>query len=555
MTSPLGSLRKYYWLCAIFASFFAAALILREIDSKDNPYHIFTSLLITIILESLVIWWGILTYSRITDRYIKKWIAVICVLLVFYLLLRHLKYNVFDSYTDAVRITWYMYYIPMLLIVVCCIYAVYHLNNDNTKDIQTPKSFVVLMIISIILILAVLTNDYHQLVFKFPDDGFVNSDKNYSRGILYFVISAWYLICSIIFICMVIKRSKMPGKNKFIWVPTAILALAYLYHVLYTLSIVPYFFRDMIIVNAFFTVLIFESMLQTGIIKSNLFYSYLFKQSSIPAMILDDDRNVIFSNRDGKICDDKIIDMLCEENVIVDENIRFNILHLSSGYIIWKDNISRLVSLKKKLDSSRSYLEGKYVAESNMQNTNIVRRRLRERNLLYDEMRSYTSQKVQQIRQLTEEFEKVAKEDEWKYLFLIGALSIYIKRIDNLIFIEKENGMIPPEEINNCISEIERHLKVFGILCHSSVYLTGNLTITETARLYYEIIEIIEHTESVKPSYFISLTEKKYTYGLRVRISGIDDIPKFNMDRYSVEQEDDEEFILIKSYDKESNIV
>lgn len=347
----------------------------------------------------------------------------------------------------------------------------------------------------------------------------------------------------------------MPGKNKFIWVPTAILALAYLYHVLYTLSIVPYFFRDMIIVNAFFTVLIFESMLQTGIIKSNLFYSYLFKQSSIPAMILDDDRNVIFSNRDGKICDDKIIDMLCEENVIVDENIRFNILHLSSGYIIWKDNISRLVSLKKKLDSSRSYLEGKYVAESNMQNTNIVRRRLRERNLLYDEMRSYTSQKVQQIRQLTEEFEKVAKEDEWKYLFLIGALSIYIKRIDNLIFIENENGMIPPEEINNCISEIERHLKVFGILCHSSVYLTGNLTITETARLYYEIIEIIEHTESVKPSYFISLTEKKYTYELRVRISGIDDIPKFNMDRYSVEQEDDEEFILIKSYDKESNIV
>lgn len=43
MTSPLSSLRKYYWLCAIFASFFAAALILREINSKDNPYHIFTS--------------------------------------------------------------------------------------------------------------------------------------------------------------------------------------------------------------------------------------------------------------------------------------------------------------------------------------------------------------------------------------------------------------------------------------------------------------------------------------------------------------------------------
>ena len=57
------------------------------------------------------------------------------------------------------------------------------------------------------------------------------------------------------------------------------------------------------------------------------------------------------------------------------------------------------------------------------------------------------------------------------------------------------------------------------------------------------------------PSYFISLTEKKYTNELRVRIPGIDDIPKFNMDRYSVEQEDDEEFILIKSYDKESNIV
>ncbi len=37
-----------------------------------------------------------------------------------------------------------------------------------------------------------------------------------------------------------------------------------------------------------------------------------------------------------------------KKNVIVDENIRFNRLHLSSGYIIWKDNISRLVSLKEK---------------------------------------------------------------------------------------------------------------------------------------------------------------------------------------------------------------
>ena len=72
MTSPLGSLRKILLVMCYICIIFAAALILREIDSKDNPYHIFTSLLITIILESLVIWWGILTYSRITDRYIKK---------------------------------------------------------------------------------------------------------------------------------------------------------------------------------------------------------------------------------------------------------------------------------------------------------------------------------------------------------------------------------------------------------------------------------------------------------------------------------------------------
>lgn len=555
MTSSLNPLKRYNFICIIFALLFAAALIIREVDGPTEEWNCFLSSLLTFIMELLVIWWGVLAYNRIINRYIRNWTVVICVLLAVFILMRYLKYNIFEIYTDAHRITWYMYYIPLLLITVSSIYAVSYINRDGSKGDGGSKPVFILFVVAIILITAVLTNDFHQLVFIFPDDGSVYSDKNYARGFLFYVISAWYLICCIIFIWMIIKRCKIPGKNKYIWIPSVILIFTYIYHILYISGVLHHFFGDMIIWTAFFTILIFESLIKTGIIRSNMFYADIFEQSSIPAAILDNDKNIIFMNTDEKICDDNMIDILREKNVIVDGNIRLNMFRLSKGYIIWKDNISKLVSIKKKLDSSRNYLEGKYVAESNMQNTNIVRRRLRERNLMYDEMRRYTLHKIQQIRHLTEEFKTASKEDEWKYLLLMGTLSIYVKRMDNLIFIEKENSMIPPDEIQNCISESERHLNVFGIFFRSSIQLNGNLSIAKTARLYDDITEILENTERFKPSYFLSLTEEQDTYELRVRISGISDCLTLFPKGYKIEQEDIDEYIIKISYDKEDGIV
>lgn len=133
MTSSLNPLKRYNFICIIFALLFAAALIIREVDGPTEEWNCFLSSLLTFIMELLVIWWGVLAYNRIINRYIRNWTVVICVLLAVFILMRYLKYNIFETYTDAHRITWYMYYIPLLLITVSSIYAVSYINRDGIK--------------------------------------------------------------------------------------------------------------------------------------------------------------------------------------------------------------------------------------------------------------------------------------------------------------------------------------------------------------------------------------------------------------------------------------
>ena len=50
---------------------------------------------------------------------------------------------------------------------------------------------------SISVLLIVLTNDLHQLVFTFPEDAAVWSDRDHGYGIGYFPVIGWQVCCGV----------------------------------------------------------------------------------------------------------------------------------------------------------------------------------------------------------------------------------------------------------------------------------------------------------------------------------------------------------------------
>ena len=79
---------------------------------------------------------------------------------------------------------WYLFYLPMLFVPMLALLIALSLGKPDWYKL--PKSTAVLWCISTVLLLLVLTNDLHQLVFTFPE-GSVWSDTDHGYGVGYFI--------------------------------------------------------------------------------------------------------------------------------------------------------------------------------------------------------------------------------------------------------------------------------------------------------------------------------------------------------------------------------
>ncbi len=124
-------------------------------------------------------------------------------LLLLLILLRGIKYSVFASVDVLARHTWYFYYVPMLL---CPLFLFYiSLLASSKKCFHLQKGWYLAAAVTVLFIVLVLTNDLHQLIFRF-NAGFADWNNDYSYGLLFYVILVWrYILYISAVIILVIK--------------------------------------------------------------------------------------------------------------------------------------------------------------------------------------------------------------------------------------------------------------------------------------------------------------------------------------------------------------
>lgn len=134
---------------------------------NGNYYFVLFPYLRSFIYIGLFIAWGISIRRRIVQKQVAQYLTGISVLLILWFTFRCAKYFIFWQPT-AIRYLWYLYYLPMLFIPILALLVALSLGKPD--DYRLPKAACALWIISGALLLLVLTNDLHQLVFTFPED-------------------------------------------------------------------------------------------------------------------------------------------------------------------------------------------------------------------------------------------------------------------------------------------------------------------------------------------------------------------------------------------------
>lgn len=148
---------------------------------KGSFYPTLFSYLRSFLYIGLFAAWVLSVRLRIVQKQTRMYLTSVSVLLILWMTSRTAKYFIFWQ-PAAIRYLWYLFYLPMLFVPMLAVLIALSLGKPD--GYRLPKSTWILWAVSGVLLLLVLTNDLHQLVFTFPADAAVwsDTDNGYAAG-------------------------------------------------------------------------------------------------------------------------------------------------------------------------------------------------------------------------------------------------------------------------------------------------------------------------------------------------------------------------------------
>ena len=363
----------------------------------------------------------------------------------------------------TVRHLWYLYYVPLLLIVLLSFYCALFLGKP--EHYRLPMNAWLLIIPAAVLASMVLSNDKHQLVFRFPETALVWTEKSYSYGPGYYLVSSFLVLLSLISFILMLKSSRLPNR-RVLYLPLLPIALGLSFTLLYALR-VPFIralFGDIALVYCLISSLYLESCIQCGLIQSNSLYRELFENSGdISLAIVGDDGSLLYGGTALSVAPEEIDAALSKPLMLGNDKI----LHAKSikgGMVVWTEDAGELLSLTEKLEESRTELEERNALLEYEYEKESESKRTEELNRLYGLINSATGKQLGEIESLAEECSRTedAKEKK-KLLGRILFLGTYIKRRRDMVLSLEHSSELSFEDLSSAMAESCRALRESGI--------------------------------------------------------------------------------------------
>ena len=327
--------------------------------------------------------WCYSLWTRIVQVQVRHYMLAISALMVLWILLRSIKFSI-DN-TDAERLLWYFYYFPMLFIPMLSVFVSQSLGKG--EDFRLPRWTKLLYLPTLLLLLLVLTNDLHQQVFSFPSG--ILSDREYRYEVGFFFVLGWETLCAGFAFLSMVKNCRIPHSRRIRWLPLVPFALSLAYAYMYAKNVywVWVLAGDMTVSQCLIFASILECCIQSGLIHSNLGYDELFEATSLPVQITDQAfcSKYVSAAMQGTLPQSKLRHIQ-QDTVYLDDDTLLKRHKLRRGWVFWKEDISALSQVQKKLELTRDELHdtGDVLAAENAQHARWLK--LTEQNRLYDMM-------------------------------------------------------------------------------------------------------------------------------------------------------------------------
>lgn len=500
-------------------SFFTAAiavalLLLASVLRIPNLFKTFLlaeaqSVAIYPIYIGMIAVWAVSISRRIMQQNILRYLLATAGCMIFWVIARTLKYKIFFYNVEMERILWYCFYIPMLLIPLLGFFTALCMGNDENR--QPDRKHLLLCIPAALLIAGILTNDMHQWAFTLlPDIG--HYAGKYTHNFLYFIAAGWMMLFAALTILIIGRKSRIPGRTKRIWLPFVMLGIGVVYTALYIIDQSPtgVGFVEMTAMLCFLIASIWESCIQTGMIPSNTRYDVLFHHSELSVQILNKAGQVCYAAAQAKPADVQSLALLKTKGSFQpDENTKLHAVPIRGGTVIWREDISQITKLNRRLSDNRQRLsESNYLMKKEIE-TKSETLRVKEQSRLYELISQTTKPQLMQIEKCLEAIKSADEAGCRRLLCEINVFAAYIKRRGNLILMAEENKVVSAGELRLCLVESLENLKLCGIKGGVSLSDEADIPAAFAALCYDLFEEAVERNLSALTGIFAALTKKE----------------------------------------------
>lgn len=453
-------------------------------SSADNYIENFD----VIIFSGLIIGWGVSVAYRIVQKNIRICLVISAALMLLWMALRAIKYNSPADINTYGRYLWYSYYIAMVFLPLMMFFAM--LNIGKPENTNNRKYL--LIIPAAVLVLLVMTNDFHQLAFVFEPD-FHNWNKQYSYGPVYYVIVVWIFILVLSSIVLSINRCRISATRKKLWIPIVIILVAIIYTLWNNLN---HGYSGLRIYNVpevfcFASIALWESLIQIGLVPSNTGYGDFFNASNLNTLIFDNEGNVKYRSKNATNVSKDVV-LQNGNSVVIDENIILKKHNIKGGKVVWTEDISAINRINRELSEVKEQISEYNVILKSEAELKKRRAAVTEQNKLYDSITEFIRPQLCDLENILKNIENNRGDISVNYA---GAcvVNVYIKRISNLLIMAKSRKMLNAFELENSIRELAEYISVYEISCSFFSNVSGEISAEKTIALFKFIGIFIRH--------------------------------------------------------------
>lgn len=436
---------------------------------------------------AMILLWDRIMESRILRTQSKKYFMMVTFLMIGYLAVRTLKYEILYDNLVAIKYARYIYYFFSLNII----HLVFFISLMIAKSEHEPISnwWHLLWIPTESFVFLVLTNDYHSLAF--------NTDVPLGVGAykpLFYIIVLYAAILTIASLVSALRAS-MSLSPWSLALPILPMLLWLLYTFSYVINKDFFVYIKTAIASAEFNVLIIilfiEALVFTRLIPSNRGYDKFLSLSSLNIGIMNMDGDIVFAPKEGPSVTPDMIRASVGKARKVDEDTYLESAKIKGGESFWFIDLKELNSLKKQL----------YALNESLMSENellIADKKLKEKMAKLEEqneIRSYIDSRLSDKFNFLKIVMDNLPEDEEAFeraLKRACITSAYIKRYSNLFLLSKKDKNIAMAELGLAFTESLNYLSLSGVVTNINWQSETSLDIDAALAIYEVFQRILE---------------------------------------------------------------